>query len=87
MENVNSLLSHDQQVVLVTLYNAGVRGLAFQHDSFALYGENYLFMGTLKFYENSPYNFYFLNVYMENAGVASLKSMIENLCPEYTYVL
>ncbi len=82
------VLSNEQQLILATLYLSGIRGIAYQEDDFALYREEGLFAGNMKFIKNySTFDFSVLEKHMKLYETYSLSDIIKTLCTEYAYVI
>lgn len=87
MDKTN-VLSKEKQLILATLYVAGIRGIALQGDDFALWHEGGVFAGNLKFVSDT-FDFSELSRdgILEPNKIYYLASVIETFCPLYIEVL
>lgn len=83
-------LSNEQQLILATLYLSGIRGIKCYGTNFSLFHDcdGDFFAHTMKFIEGSDvFEFSVLKKYMKPLKTYHLSKIIEELCPEYAYVL
>lgn len=82
------VLSKEKQLILATLYVAGIRGITLQGDDFALWHEGGFFDGNLKFV-NDTFDFSELSRdgILEPHTTYNLANVIETFCPLYIEVL
>ena len=86
--DISKVLSKEKQLILDTLYVAGIRGITLQENNFALWHDGGGFAGNLKFVSDT-FDFSELLKYdiLENNKTYYLSSIIETLCPFYIRVL
>lgn len=86
--DIANVLSKEKQLILATLYVAGIRGITFQTNDFALWNDGGGFAGNLKFV-NTTFDFSELSKYgiLETNKTYYLADIIKTLCPLYIEVL